>query len=278
MFIVFDIGGTHMRVGCSIDGGEIDRSKSIDTPQDFSAAIEAFGLIADELSEGAEIKAAAGGIAGPLNADRSLLLNAPNLPDWIGQPLKQSLTDRLKTQVLLENDSALVGLGEAHAGAGQNAKIMAYLTVSTGLGGARIVDGKIDRATIGFEPGHQRIGSEWVTGEAHGLPLDLEDFVSGAAIKRHLHVEAETVASKPLWNEVLRGVALAIHNTIVFWSPELIVVGGALSHNPHFDFDALRGYVKELLTIFPEAPEIRQAALDEYGGLQGALVHLQQHL
>jgi glucokinase len=49
------------------------------------------------------------------------------------------------------------GLGEAVFGAGKGREIVVYMTISTGVGGARIVGGKIDASAMGFEPGHQII-------------------------------------------------------------------------------------------------------------------------
>ena len=86
-----------------------------------------------------------------------MLVNAPHLPGWIRKPFSERLKAELACPVFLENDSAIVALGEAHHGAGKGDDIMAYLTVSTGMGGARIVHGAIDVNVFGFEPGHQYI-------------------------------------------------------------------------------------------------------------------------
>ena len=75
----------------------------------------------------------------------------------------------------IANDTAVVGLGEAHRGAGIGYNIVTYITVSTGVGGTRIVDGRIDRRIYGFEPGHQTIdidNSVW-EGSASGQLEDL---------------------------------------------------------------------------------------------------------
>ena len=66
----------------------------------------------------------------------------------------------LLTDGYLANDSDLDGLGEATVGAGKGFNIVAYITVSTGIGGVRIVGGKIDVSTYGFEPGHQIIDAD----------------------------------------------------------------------------------------------------------------------
>ena len=76
----------------------------------------------------------------------------------------------------MENDTALVGLGEATVGAGKGAAIVVYVTISTGANGARIVDGVLDRAAFGFELGEQLLGRAASAGT-------LEELVSGRAIQ-----------------------------------------------------------------------------------------------
>jgi predicted NBD/HSP70 family sugar kinase len=52
-------------------------------------------------------------------------INALNLPRWNGAALADDLEAALGTQVILENDTALVGLGEATVGAGKGAAVVA---------------------------------------------------------------------------------------------------------------------------------------------------------
>ena len=104
------------------------------------------------------------------------------------KPLVHRLQDELSTKAYIANDTAIVGLGEAHAGAGKGSDIVVYITVSTGVGGARIVDGEIDRRAFGFEPGHQIIDidnsicKKCKSGQ-------LEDMVSGTATQHRFGVK-----------------------------------------------------------------------------------------
>ena len=64
MFILFDIGGTNMRVALSRDGQTFEEPRIVSTPKDFDAGMLALKNIATELTGGANIDAAGGGIAG----------------------------------------------------------------------------------------------------------------------------------------------------------------------------------------------------------------------
>jgi glucokinase len=111
------------------------------------------------------------------------------LPDWQRKPLASALSKRLDgAPVYIENDKAVVGLGEATYGAGVGYGIVAYHTVSTGVGGVRTEDGKISRASAGFEPGHQIIdidGSLLDDGTSHTL----ESLVSGYSLEKRRGVK-----------------------------------------------------------------------------------------
>ena len=111
MYLLFDIGGTKMRLAVSRDGTTFEEPKIIPTPQSFEEGMRAFSELATELSGGEPITAAAGGIAGPLNKERTMLINSPNIPDWINKPLKEALGSAINAPVFIENDNAIVGGG-----------------------------------------------------------------------------------------------------------------------------------------------------------------------
>jgi predicted NBD/HSP70 family sugar kinase len=124
---------------------------------------------AREVCNGERVTGIAGGVRVILDHEKTMMLSDPGgtLPDWQRKPLASALSKRLDgAPVYIENDKAVVGLGEATYGAGVGYGIVAYHTVSTGVGGVRTEDGKISRASAGFEPGHQIIVMAvcWTTG------------------------------------------------------------------------------------------------------------------
>ncbi len=273
MHILFDIGGTNMRLAFSADGETIAASKIVPTPRDFAEAVETFENIAKELSGGQTLTNAAGSIAGVLSQDRSTFIHGPNLPGWENKPLKRILEEKLDTEVFLENDCALIGLGEALYGAGKNLPIVAYITVSTGIGGTRIVNGKIDINAMGFEPGHQIIDAGMgLLPDAPGN--DLEAYIGGNAIEKRLGKKGADIADKKVWDDIARFLAYGLNNTIVHWSPHIVILGGSAMQS--IDIDLVRQEVRKILRIFPEPPVIVRASLGDQGGFYGALAYLRQ--
>src|SRR3990167_6298968 len=113
MFILFDIGGTKMRLAVSENGNKLDRVVILPTPRKFDDAMALIKKAIKELANDKKIKAVSGGIAGPLDKNKTMILNAPNLLDWKNKPLAKELQKIFKAPVFLENDAALAGLGEA---------------------------------------------------------------------------------------------------------------------------------------------------------------------
>jgi len=281
MYILFDIGGTKMRVVAADREKFLGEPVVVETPKDFNDGLDTLKRIVDNLSQGLNsdgraVTAIVGGIAGPLDTNRTMLVNSPNLGDWVGHDIKDALHTAYKVPVELENDAALVGLGEAHFGAGRGKSIIAYLTVSTGVGGARIVDGKIDRSALGFEPGHQIIdpdNSLCPTCDGN----DLEAYVSGTAIEKRFGVKPYEIHDDAVWDELAKFLAYGLNNTIVYWSPDIVVLGGSMMKEVGIPVPAVRKHLAEILKIFPNPPAIEKAELGDFGGLYGALAYARMH-
>lgn len=257
-----------MRMAVSTDGNTITRSKIVPTPQDFSQGILAFKQTANELSGAEKINGIAGGIAGPLDQEKTMLVASPHIGGWIQKPLKSELEKTFDTSVYLENDTVMGGIGEAVKGAGAGKKIVAYLAIGTGIGGARIVDQRVDSNSLGFEPGHQIIIPDGnpcnCGGKGH-----LESYVGGLYIEKIYHQKAEAITDPAIWDKIARYLAIGLNNTIVHWSPDVVVLGGSVMKS--LPLEMVIDHLKNDLTIFPQAPEVALAILGHDSGFYGAL-------
>ena len=147
-----------MRVAVSDAPGSLEETLICDTPSDFDVAVSTFATTVRDAARGRPITGGAVGVAGLLSTDRQILLKSPHLRKWEGKNIAEAFSQTVGVPILFENDAAFGALGEAVSGAGMGVSILAYIAVGTGVGGARVVDDKIDRATFGFEMGHQRLG------------------------------------------------------------------------------------------------------------------------
>lgn len=274
MYILFDIGGTNMRLSSSIDGEKIGEPIYLSTPRLFSEGKELLIDAIQQLVQGREIHGIAGGIAGPLDKSKSHLLNAPNLQDWIEKPLRSELEKHFSVPVFLENDAALAGLGEAHFGDARHKSIVAYLTVSTGVGGVRIVKGRIDDNASGFEPGHQMLSPDGPLCIGCRRKGHLEALIGGASLAKRFEKRPEDIHDQKVWEEISYWLALGLNNTLVFWSPDIVVLGGSLMEK--IEIERVRSYLQEWCQIYPQLPPLTKSTLKD-NGLYGALALVKLH-
>lgn len=265
MYILFDIGGTKTRIGISKNGKKIDAVNIFPTAKDFKKEMELIKESAMELSDGKKIQAAAGGVASPLNKHRSRIIdNTPSLK-WKGKALKKGLEKVLHAQVYAENDCLMVGLGEMQKGAGKKKGIGVYITVSSGVNGARFVDGKPDKKTLGVELGRQHILYK-------GKSMTLENVISGVALKKRYKKETMEIKSSKAWEEEAKYIALGLSNTMAQWSPDIVVLGGSVMKK--VSLLQVKIQLKKILKKFDHLPVIKKSELGDVGGLHGSLHYL----
>ena len=277
-YIVFDIGGTKTRVGATEDLKTLDKVESFKTPVSFSDGVKKITEIIDRLAP-EKPQGIAGGIRGLLTELKDGIDNDPVLHKWAGKSLVGELQKHYAGPVFLENDAAIAGLGEAVFGAGKGLDIIAYHTVSTGVGGAKIENGEIDHASVGFEPGKQIID---VDRTVLGVEIEptLENLISGTAVEQRFGVKPYDIPqSDVLWDELAEYLAQGLRNTIVYWSPDAIVLGGSMIiGDPKIEVDAIRKYTVELVSSFQVAPLITTAKLGDEAGLYGGMALLKNRL
>jgi len=260
VILLFDIGGTKTRLAASEDGQSFEEPVIFSTPAEYDEAVSSISSRALDIAGGRSITKVCGGIRA-YERHTGRMRAHPTFPLWTGQNIRASLERAFQTDLYIENDSALAALGEAVAGAGKGHKIVAYLTVSTGVGGARIVDGHIDANSYGFEPGHQIIDGV----------RTLEGLVSGTAIEKKYNRHPREIGDPAIWHELARLLAIGINNTIVHWSPDIVVLGGSMLNEVGIPLAGVRDQLAAILKVFSVVPLIEHAALGDLGGLYGAL-------
>lgn len=276
-FVVFDIGGTKTRIGFSADGKKLDTVKSFKTdPKPEQGLAEVVSVIKEF---GGAVTAIAGGVRGVLREDRLGIDHDGILTKWANVSIVDFLAGEFTVPVFLENDTALAGLGEAIYGAGKGVGLVVYHTVSTGVGGVRIENGVIDMASVGFEPGHQVLDIDrTILGE--DVPPTLENLVSGRAVEGRMGVKPYDIAQDDvIWDELAGYLAQGLRNTVLYWSPEAIILGGSMMvGDPKIPIDSVRRATVAVLDGVMPCPFITTAELGDEAGVHGALAFLQQKM
>jgi predicted NBD/HSP70 family sugar kinase len=276
-YLVFDIGGSKTHVAYTEDLVTLRDIRSFATPKSFKAGVDAIIKAADSMKPEGKWQAIAGGVRGLLNETHTGIENDGVLGGWAGKSIVEALGEHFGAPVYLENDTAMAGLGEAHFGAGKDVDIMVYHAISTGVGGVKIENGLIDSASAGFEPGHQVLDIDrTILGDE--ITPTLENLVSGAGLEARLGLKPTEIPQEDLvWTELAGYLAQGLRNTILYWSPEVIVLGGSMMlGDPKIPLEAVRKSTVDVLDSFVACPYITTATLGDDAPLYGAMAYLQQ--
>lgn len=276
-YILFDIGGKKTKLAVSEDLKTFEKIIDFKTPKNFEEGTEKILETADELIDSPLI-AISGGIRGRLTEDKEGIENDTVLVDWVGKSVVEVFQEKYDVPIFLESNSALAGLGEAVYGAGKDIDIVAYHSVGMEFDGVKIENGELDMASVAFEPGHQIVDIDRTVLGEEVLPV-LENLVSGAGVENRLNIKPEDIAqSDLLWKELAEYLAQGLHNTIMYWSPDVIVLGGSMVlGEPKINIDEIRKATVDTLEGFIECPFITLAELKDEGVLYGAMAILRNN-
>jgi glucokinase len=302
--IGIDLGGTKIGTGVvDLEGRVRERDYQPTRAQEGpEAGIKRMASTARRVMERAGIDArdvvsVGVGAPGPLDIARGLLLDPPNLPTWRDVPLGQAIERELHIPAYLENDANAAAIGEYLYGAGRGTRHMIYVTVSTGIGGGLILDGRIYHGARGGagEIGHTTLlpDGPLCTCGNRGC---LEALASGTAIARQgrelvqrgiptLIQDKERISAREVVEAMRQGdpyatsiITRAMHylgigmaNLVNLFNPEMIVIGGGLSN---LGEDLLAPVRRRIAAhAFPAAARQVQVTLAELGdevGIVGA--------
>lgn len=302
--LAIDIGGTKLAAGIVDPGGNILARGEVPTlaAEGPERVLERIVRLSQDVLARPEVRAEAVGrigigCAGPVDRQAGLILNPPNLPGWVRVPLVEYIEKALHRPAVLENDANAAALGEFRYGAGRGARSLVYLTVSTGIGGGIILDGRLWH---GVKDGAGEIGHMTLVPDGPvcgcGNRGCLEALASGPSIARRarealstgrpsrlceirdvtaadvvrLAREGDAVAAE-VWRETVAHLALGVAAVITILAPERVVIGGGVSRAGDLLFEPLRAEVRRRVKLVAvESVPILPAALGDDVGILGA--------
>ena len=261
MVVIFDIGGTKMRLALYEHGkmSTIHRFETDRSTAGFAKFLDAI----ETLSAGKNVSAVIGGMVGQLRGDAGELTIASNLPNWLGIPVLARIKEIMNCPVFVANDVELCGLGESRYGAGTTNGVMVYYTISTGVNAVRIVGGIVDHTISRYELGHQIINY------GDGGFQTLESQIGGAAIAKRFEQQPRDIKDPAVWNEIAHFLAAGLYNTVLYWDPAVVVFGGSMMRDINLAVVAER--LATLPAMFECVPKLVTARLGDESGLFGAM-------
>ncbi len=267
MYLAIDIGGTKTLLASFDKSGKVTEQFKFPTPKDYSDFKgELSKAVANLTTDSFEHACVAA--PGRLDRDRGIGIAFGNLP-WENVPIVQDVQSILNCPVLFENDAKLAGLSEAVLLKDEFRKVL-YLTVSTGIGAALIIDGKIDEDFENVEAGHMLL-------EHDGQLMRWEEFASGRAVAEKYGKRVGEITDPRAWYEIGRNLAIGITSLIATLTPEVIVIGGgAGAHLAKYEDrlkEQLAIYENEMLTV----PPIVRAKNPDEAVIYGCYELIKQH-
>ncbi len=267
MYAAIDIGGTKTLVAVFDDEKNIVEQHKFPTNHDYELFKIDLAKTVAELSTTDFLRAVVA-IPGKVDRKHGYGIAFGNLP-WENIHIQKDAEHIFSCPVLIENDANLAGLGEAVELDNPKQKVL-YITVSTGIGGGFISNGKIDHKFEDAEIGHMRL-------EHNGKLEDWEDFASGSAIFAKYGTKASEIEDPQVWYKISRNLAVGIINVVATMTPDIIVIGGGVgSHFEKFG-DRLIELLKIYETPLLSMPPIVQARHPEEAVLFGCYEFAKQH-
>ena len=274
IYIGLDIGGTKLMVAAADADGQILRRTRAPTPAGLEEGLALLHEMIAEVAGDEPIAGIGAAIGGPLDA-RAGVVSPLHQPAWRGVPLKAIMERRWGCPFWVDVDTNVAAVGE-YVVDRLTASRFLYLTISTGMGGGFLLDGRIYRGAGGAHPeaGHQSIPfrcmhPERVACEC-GAPDCLEALICGNAIRRIYGKPAEQLNDAE-WDEVAYNLGQGLRNLAAIYAPELIVLGGGVAVGGGARLlDTATRVMRERLYLVP-APEVRLSGLGYDTALLGAI-------
>ena len=276
-----DLGGTNIAVGVVNDELKIIGRGKVKTkcPRPAAEIFDDIALAVQMAVKDAgismdEVLSVGVGTPGSVNKSNGYIEFANNL-DFNQVPAKEMLEERIGKPVYLDNDANCAALGEAVAGVGNGVENFVAVTLGTGVGSGIIINGKI---VVGAnycagEMGHTVICVD-------GIPCNCgrkgcwEQYSSATALISQtkeamknnpdsamwqLAGSIDNVSGRTAFDAMRQGDAVAaavvdkyiyylsvgLGNIINTLQPEIICIGGGISHEGDYLLKPLQKYVEE---------------------------------
>jgi glucokinase len=291
----FDFGGTKLAAGIvDSDSGAVLASLRAPTPTGGAVSgMQRMIELGQQLraTHSDPITAVGVSFGGPVEADGRTVRLSMHIPGWESYPLAQTCEAAFGVPSRIANDADAAALAEYRFGAGYGCTHMLYLTVSTGIGGGVIINGRLHRGEHAWagEVGHMILKPDGPACACGGNGC-LESLSSGLSIARDARADipaalrdrdpasisardvvAAAQAGDPtavrIWEHAVGWLGIGISSACNLINPGIVVLGGGLTGAG----DALFGPLRDIMAyrVLGKATQLKAAALGDVVGIIG---------
>lgn len=293
-YIGVDLGGTNVRAAIVDEEGKVLQTVKTATEIEKGTehVIETIKSLIKQLNGYENCEGIGMGVPGPVDTKAGKMVLASNLPGFEGYPIAEKIANAFHKPTFLDNDANVAGLGEAIQGAGKDAGTCYYVTISTGIGGALIHEGRV----ISGKNGH--------AGEIGNLIIDrnrmkLENALNQGAVENEASGSALTRKGKQIFGEnfvehaghvfdlarqgneeALRLVDEMAYDLAMMFSmiahicdPDVFVIGGGvMTKAKDVFFDKMEAYYRTMIHKGMQTVVFKEAILEEPGIVGAAML------
>lgn len=290
-YIGIDLGGTNVRVAKVDEEGNILQdivkpSHGLEGPKEL-VRDTIFSML-DEINDLNKCEGIGIGVPGAVDPIRKVMTISTNINGFKDYPIAQLIEEKYKLPCFVDNDANVAGLGEALLGAGRGHKIVYYLTHSTGIGGALVIDGRVISGRLGYAGEVANIIIDRNRKKVNDLNIGaVENEASGTAIVRKgrelfgdiksarevfaLYNEGNPDAIK-LIDDMSKDFAQLLATIAHVVDPNCFVIGGGVSKSSDIYFPKVREYFQSMVHVNMRDIPIVTASLKEPGVLGAAFL------
>lgn len=281
-----DIGGTKTSVAIADTQGIIVFSRKVPTmikktPFSTVEAIIDFlkTLCADKNIFPEQIRVISLAMPGPVDHKKCVVHKCPNIPGLIETDMEKPFRPDFSADVIIENDARAAGFAEAVSGAGKDFDHVFFVTVSTGIGGALIINRKI------YHGGAEAAGELGQTLLSDGTVF--ESAVSGPSLERKFSISPEEISEKVHRGDIIAlkaldylvgNLGILLGNVATLLSPDVMIIGGGLSNMGEVFLEPLAREVKtNAFSVSGHHVRIIRAEHGDEAGIIGVIELGRQH-
>lgn len=307
-YLGVDVGGTNIATGVVDKNGKIVKKVSLKTeggrtPQEITKTV--YETIEKAISNSGltknDFKYIGVGIPGCVDNKKGKIILTENM-NFTGFDFVSELNKYIDLPVVMANDANCAALGELIAGGAKGYSNAVMITIGTGIGGGFVLDKKVYEGANGaaFEAGHMIIEKDGKECNC-GRKGCFEQYASATALvsltKEYLEKYPSSKMHKYLNDkneptgytsfkaakendeaglmvvDIFAGyLAEGISDIINLIQPEILLVGGGISHEGDFLLDRVRNYTKDKVYAYGKIPStiIKKAELGNDAGIIGA--------
>ena len=300
-YLGIDLGGTNVRTLLVDEKGEVysevkGPSQAQDGPEVvYSIITQQIRTVDYTVCGGFDgIEGIGIGVPGPVDTVNGVMIMASNLPGFENYPIVAKLKDEFKKPVFLDNDANVAGLAEAVLGAGKNYPTVYYMTVSTGIGGAFIVNKKLisggrghagEIGNIIVKPGGYKQGAlnpGAAEGECSGTALTRKGrALLGDQVKHAGHVFKLAADGNPsaiaLRAEFIDELSTLLANIAHTVDPHCFVIGGGVMRAQKYFYDDLnKAFNSKIHVGMQNHIPLLNVELEDCGAIGAAMLTMTQ--